>query len=175
MLVKRPALPFLHPVTLLATWFGSGLLPKAPGTWGSLGALICAWPLLAIGGSALLLGACIFVFFVGIWASQRYADALDLDDPGEVVIDEVAGQWLSLLPLGTLSTLEPSLETFVMGFVFFRLFDIWKPWPVGFLDRRLKGGLGIMVDDIVAGIYAAASLLLLFWALAWLGFAGEGL
>jgi len=133
---------------LLATWFGSGLLPKAPGTWGSLVALPCAWAIVLLGGPWLLLGACLGVFLLGLWASARYARALGAADPGSVVIDEVAGQWLALVPVAL------QLEFYPIAFIAFRFFDIVKPWPVGWLDRRLKGALGIMADDMMAGLYA---------------------
>ena len=134
----------------LATWFGSGLLPRAPGTWGSLAAIPPGLLLSWYCGPWFLLAGALAVFAAGIWAVARYAEERDLDDPGAVVIDEVAGQWIALIP----ALLNPWLVA--LAFVAFRLFDILKPWPVGLLDRELKGGLGIMADDIAAGIYAAA-------------------
>jgi len=141
--------PF-HPAALLATWFGSGLLPKAPGTWGSLAALPCAALIAWIGGHWMLLAASLAVFLVGLWASQRYAVACGKADPGAVVIDEVAGQWLALVPVALEWTLYP------LAFAAFRFFDIVKVWPANWMDRNLKGGVGIMADDMVAGLYAAA-------------------
>lgn len=139
-----------HPAHLAATLFGIGLLPKAPGTWGSLAALPGAWALLAVGGApALALGAAL-VSVLGIWAAGRYAAALGREDPGACIIDEVAGQWIALLPAG----LDP--VGFLVGFLAFRAFDIVKPWPVGWADRTLPGGFGIMADDLLAGCYAAA-------------------
>ncbi|MEX0923833.1 MAG: phosphatidylglycerophosphatase A [Rhodovibrionaceae bacterium] len=135
---------------LLATWFGAGLLPRAPGTWGSLAALPCGLLLTWAGGPWLLLAGALAVFLLGIWAGGRYAQDRSLDDPGAVVIDEVAGQWIALTP----ALLDPWLV--VLAFLAFRLFDIVKPWPIGLLDRELKGGLGIMADDVLAGVYAAA-------------------
>ncbi len=146
--MHRPALPYSHPVTLIATWFGSGLVRPAPGTWGSLAALPFAFGLAWLGGPWLLLLAAAGAFALGIWAAQGYAQASSENDPAEVVIDEVAGQWLSLVPIA----LDPLL--YPLGFLAFRLFDIAKPWPVGWLDRKVKGGLGIMADDMAAGIYA---------------------
>ena len=156
-----PPLPFFHPACLLATWFGSGLLPKAPGTWGSLAAVLCAWPLLLLGGRPLLAIASLLVVLAGFWAAERYSRAAAGEDPGEVVIDEVAGQWIALLPLvtGSLSLADYALLA-LPAFIAFRLFDIWKPWPVGWLDRNLKGGLGIMMDDVAAGAYAALACLI---------------
>lgn len=135
---------------LLATWFGSGLLPKAPGTWGSLAALPFAWLIQHYAGWPGLLAATALVFAVGVWAAGSYAGRGANPDPGEIVIDEVAGQWLAVLPAAG------SLPLYVAGFLLFRLFDIWKPWPIRTVERKLKGGLGVMADDILAGLVAAA-------------------
>ncbi len=143
-----------QPSVLIGTWFGSGLLPKAPGTWGSLAALPFAWGIESIGGQAALLFGAILAFAIGVWASARMAQNLGIKDPGVVVIDEVAGQWLALafVPLSGWS--------YVAGFLLFRLADITKPWPASLADRRLDGGLGIMLDDMIAGAYAGLVLLL---------------
>ncbi len=141
---------------LLATWFGAGLLPKAPGTWGSLAALPPGLLLLWIGGPALLVAAIVVVSVAGVWAGERYAEALGHDDPGAVVIDEVAGQWLALLPCAALGLVEIAL-----AFLLFRAADILKPWPANWADRNIPGGLGIMADDWIAGLYAAMALTLL--------------
>ncbi len=137
---------------LLATWFGAGLLPKAPGTWGSLAALPLGWAIQYFTGWAGLAVAALVVFLVGIWAADAYAKRGADPDPGEIVIDEVAGQWLALLPA------MGSPVFYLAGFLLFRLFDIWKPWPIRTVERRLKGGLGVMADDILAGLIAAALL-----------------
>ena len=142
-----------RPFMLLATWFGSGLLPKAPGTWGSLAALPFAWVIQTTGGQAALLAAAAIAFLVGIWASDRMARDIGIKDPGAVVIDEVAGQWL------TLAFVPLSAWGYAAGFALFRLADITKPWPASWADRRVGGGLGIMLDDIVAGLYAGLALL----------------
>ena len=140
---------------LIWTWFGFGLLPKAPGTWGSLAALPFAWVICSHGGYQLLLLATAGIFAVGVWMSGIAAAESGAEDPGEVVIDEVAGQWLTLV------VVPPDFLLYAAGFVLFRVFDIWKPWPVSWADRNLKGGLGIMADDILAGVYAAVILLAL--------------
>jgi phosphatidylglycerophosphatase A len=145
-----PSLPLARPAALIATWFGAGLLPKAPGTWGSLAAVPFALLLAWAGGAWLLTAGTVLLLPLGIWASGWYAARDQFDDPGEVVVDEVAGQWIALVPAG----LDP-LACF-LGFVLFRVFDVWKPWPVGWIDRSVKGGVGIMADDLVAGLYAAA-------------------
>lgn len=146
----RPGISPWHPAFLIATWFGSGLLPKAPGTWGSLAALPFAWGLSRLGGSPLLLAASLICFVVGWWASSIYVARTDAEDPGEVVIDEVAGQWLVLAAAPT------DLILYVIGFALFRALDITKPWPARWADRHVHGGLGIMLDDMLAAAYGAA-------------------
>ncbi len=137
----------------LATWFGIGNLPAAPGTFGSLAALPLAWLLANYGGATALAVAVVIVFAVGWWASAVYVETTGIDDPGPVVIDEVAGQWLTLLAAA------PGVWWhWLAGFVLFRLFDIVKPWPVGWADKRIKGGFGVMFDDILAAVYAFAFL-----------------
>ena len=153
-------LPRFHPVRLIATWFGSGDLPKAPGTWGSLAALPFAWAMLSFGPNWLLPAASLVAYLVGIRVSQLYANSLGRPDPGPVVIDEVAGQWLTLVPLGFTSQklFGCDLWGYAAGFALFRLFDIVKVWPANWMDSNLKGGLGIMSDDMVAGLYGAICL-----------------
>ncbi|MDJ0896279.1 MAG: phosphatidylglycerophosphatase A [Alphaproteobacteria bacterium] len=147
--------PFWHPPVILATWFGVGLIPIAPGTFGSLAALPFAWLMLELGGLWLLLLATVAVFAAGCWAAGRYAAASANSDPGAVVVDEVAGQWLAL------ALAAPDLGQFALAFVLFRLFDILKPWPVGWAERRFSGGFGIMIDDIAAALYALAAFALI--------------
>ncbi len=143
-------LSFWHPISLLATWFGSGLLPKAPGTWGSLAALPFAFFIVAWTGTWGLLAAAVLATLVGVWAAGVYAARSGQDDPQRVVIDEVAGQWLALVPVAH------DLRLYAVAFLAFRFFDIVKVWPARHIDRELKGGWGIMLDDVVAGLYAAA-------------------
>lgn len=132
----------------LALWFGSGLIRPAPGTWGSLAALppaaALAW---LFGWPGLLIGTAVLVP-VGLWAIGRYMQAAGQHDPKEVVIDEVAGQWLALLPVATVWELYPA------AFLLFRFFDIVKPWPASWADRSLAGPLGVMMDDLFAGGYS---------------------
>ncbi len=151
----RPSLA--SPPVLLATWFGAGYLPKAPGTFGSLAALPFAWFIMDQLGALGLSAAIVVVFIIGLWATKGYCDLSGVDDPGPVVIDEVAGQWLTLLivPL--------QWEWYLLGFVLFRIFDVFKPWPIGWMDRTIKGPMGVMVDDIAAGVYALIILLGIFW------------
>ncbi len=147
-----PAAPlgFWHPVSLIATWFGSGLLPKAPGTWGSLAALPFGFAIVAYTGTWGLAVATVVATLIGVWAAGVYAARSGREDPQSVVIDEVAGQWLALLPAAL------DLRLFVVAFLAFRFFDIVKVWPARTIDRDMKGGWGIMLDDIAAGLYAAA-------------------
>ncbi len=154
-------LAFLHPASLAATVFGAGLSPIAPGTVGSLVAVPVAWLIHMTAGPFALLLATAAVFLVGWWASAVYVDKTGFEDPGAVVIDEVAGQWLVL----AVAPLDQPHHVwyFAVGFVLFRLFDIAKPWPVSWADRRIKGGFGVMFDDILAGLYGGAVLLVLVW------------
>ncbi len=152
--------PLWHPVTLTATWFGSGLSPVAPGTAGSLAALPFAWILAVYLGPWGLTVASLIAVLVGLWAAQAYSIASGDEDPGAVVIDEVAGQWLALIPAAIAG---PTLWQFAVGFALFRIADIGKPWPANWIDRRLSGGVGIMLDDVVAGLYAAAGLAMMLY------------
>ena len=135
-----------------------GLLRPAPGTWGSAVAVPLAWGLHALGGFSLLAAATVLVAALGLW-SVGQAIGAGHDDPPEIVIDEVAGQWLALWPVSLGAErvgagfwdLYPGV---IAAFLAFRLFDIWKPGPVGWADRR-GGASGVMLDDLVAGLFAA--------------------
>jgi phosphatidylglycerophosphatase A len=143
------------PATLLATWFGSGLLRAAPGSWASLTALPCAALLVWLGGAALALAACAALFLIGIWAADEYMEAVKVHDPPAIVIDEVVGQWLTL----ALLPLDPLV--YALGFLLFRVLDVLKPWPANFIDRAVTGGFGVMLDDVVAAVYAGGALWLI--------------
>jgi phosphatidylglycerophosphatase A len=153
-------LPTWHPAALVATWFGVGRLPVAPGTWGSAVTLPIAWFLALWLGSTWLFAVAAVVFAAGWWAADVYARRHEADDPGEVVVDEVAGQLVAL------AVVPVDLVYYAAAFVLFRIADIWKPFPVSLAERRLGGGLGIMADDIVAGGYAAIVLVVASEALA---------
>lgn len=133
----------------VATWFGVGKAPIAPGTCGSLAAVIVAIPIASLGGAVAVAVAGVLASLIGIPTAGAAERAMNTKDPGSIVIDEVAGQWLALIPAGS------DLSGWILAFFAFRLFDIWKPGPIGWADRRLGGGLGIMADDILAGIMAA--------------------
>jgi len=152
--MRRTGLPCSNPAALLATWFGSGLLPWAPGSWGSLAALPFAWIIAAYAGMAGLLVAAAAVFAIGCWAAGRVERASGVKDAPFIVIDEVAGQWLALAP----APLDPLF--YLAGFLLFRLFDIAKPFPIRRIERAFPGGFGIMADDIAAGLYAALVLVI---------------
>ena len=147
-------LAWWHPAVLVATGFGVGYLPWVPGSWGSLLALGCGWGIAEAGGPIALAIAALIAFAVGWWASQRIVAASGRHDPRFIVIDEIAAQWLALLavPLDAL--------WYAAAFLLFRLFDIVKPLPIRLVERRVPGGLGIMLDDVMAAIYALVLLLI---------------
>lgn len=144
---------------MIATFFGAGYLRPAPGTWGTLAALPFAWAIGTLAGLAGFLLAIALVFGAGIWATRAETAGSDDHDPSEIVIDEVAGMWIALLPViwgasargVDLLALYPG---WIAAFVLFRLFDIWKPGPIGWADRR-GDALGVMLDDVIAGLFAA--------------------
>jgi phosphatidylglycerophosphatase A len=137
---------------LLATGFGAGYLPITPGSWASLGALPVAWAIVRIWGVSGLAAAVGLAFAVGWWAAATVTKVSATEDPGAIVIDEVAGQWLVLVA----APLDPL--AYALALLLFRIFDIWKPWPVRWADRHVKGGLGIMLDDLLAAVYAVLVL-----------------
>jgi phosphatidylglycerophosphatase A len=143
------------PSAWIATWFGAGYLAKAPGTWGSLAALPLAWAIQATLDAPGLLVATGLVFGCGLWATSRFLRESDERDPSSVVVDEVAGQWLTLLAA------PPTLLGYGLGFLLFRLFDIVKPWPIRAIERRVGGALGVMLDDLFAGLCAFLVLMLM--------------
>ncbi len=139
-----------HPAVVVASWFGSGFLPKAPGTWGSLAALPFAWIVADRAGPLGLAVAALVALLVGWAASGTIVRRGHLRDPQFIVIDEVAGQWLALVA----APLDPRF--YALGFVLFRIADILKPWPASHIDRNWHGGLAVMADDVVAALYALA-------------------
>lgn len=139
---------------LLATWFGCGLSPVAPGTAGSLGAVVLAaiaarylhWPPWSMGVAAIA------ALPLAVWAAGRASSDAGKEDPGFVVIDEVVGQWATLA-----GATASNWQALLAGFLLFRFFDIWKPAPVRQLEK-LHGGMGIVADDVMAGVYGALVL-----------------
>lgn len=136
------------PVHFLAFGFGAGLAPKAPGTAGTVVA-IPFYLLLAQTNQWIYAGLILLGLLFGIWLCGRSAESLGVHDHGGIVWDEIVGFWITMFmaPVGWFWIL--------IGFGFFRLFDILKPWPIKLVDRQIKGGLGIMLDDVLAGIMAA--------------------
>lgn len=159
--VPQPAsIVLTHPAGWLASGCGLGLAPVAPGTVGSLAALVPWWLFLQHSSPWVYLAVIGFGFLLGVVAADWVIARTHVQDPSVVVWDEFLGQWfaLFLLPAGWPWVLA--------AFALFRLFDIWKPWPVSWADRKLHGGLGAMLDDLLAGIYAFAVLQLAAWYLA---------
>ncbi|HSF91681.1 MAG TPA: phosphatidylglycerophosphatase A [Paracoccaceae bacterium] len=157
-------------IRLITTFFGAGLLPKAPGTWGSLAAIPVAYVLHGLGSFPLLAVATVGVFLLGWWATTIQTRGSDDHDPSSIVIDEVAGIWIALWPL-SYGMAHVGAEPWVFpypgwigAFLAFRLFDIWKPWPVSWADNK-HTALGVMLDDVVAGIMAA--ILVMIAAVLW--------
>ncbi len=152
-------------MNLIATLGGIGHIRPAPGTWGSLAALPLALILMLVGGPTLFVIGILVVAVAGWFATKAEMDATLEDDPQHVVIDEVLGQWITLLPVSfgaayagvSVLALWPG---WIAAFLLFRLFDIWKPGPVGWADRR-EDALGVMLDDAIAGAFAAIGVILL--------------
>ncbi len=150
---------------MLLTVGGLGLIRPAPGTWGSLAALPAALIVYWLGGPYLLALGAVVLFFAGTYATKIETDTSDDHDPGWIVIDEVVGQWIALLPvsIGAIYVARSPLDLWpgiVAGFALFRLFDIWKPWLAGRADQR-GDALGLMLDDVWAGLFAAIVVVLL--------------
>ena len=143
----------------IATIFGIGYLRPAPGTWGSLFAIILAILIVEIFGVIGFIFALLSISIFGWWATSVYLKQIKTKDPSEVVIDELVGQWIAVLPIAILAfyfKLEPFdlWPGWISSFLFFRIFDILKPSLIGWADKK-KGALGVMLDDIFAGIAAA--------------------
>ena len=151
---KIPASYLKDPRHFLSLGFGSGLAPVAPGTFGTLAAIPVYWllsplPLLAY------LGVTVLAFALGVYLCEFTSRALGVHDHSGIVWDEVVGYLITMIAMPN------DLLWMAAGFVLFRIFDIAKPWPISWADRHLSGGFGIMVDDVLAGIFALAGLHLL--------------
>ena len=147
------ALVLRDPLQWPAFGFGLGLMPFAPGTWGSLPGILLWY--LTPEDWRVQAAVAVAAFLAGIWLCGESARRIGVHDHGGIVWDEIVGMYLTLLVV-------PRDPAWVLAaFVLFRLFDIWKPWPIRDLDHRLHGGLGIMLDDVIAALYAALLLLLL--------------
>lgn len=190
---------------IIATFFGVGKFPFMPGTIGSavatlLVAILFYQPYFielqdgqlhfGVGGGYIghdhiiyvITILALFFWIVGVWASEKYSKFISKEDPGEIVIDEVAGIFTSFSLVSIIYAglyilnkeefiiyLVLAVWAFPIVFILFRIFDIWKPWHVGYADRNLKGGVGIMADDIIAGVYTAISFYIVLFALKFLG------
>lgn len=142
-------------IMALATGLYVGNIPKAPGTWGSLAAFV-PWFFMKDLPLNAYLATTAFFFIIGFFVAGSAEKILDRPDAGPIVIDEIVGMFITL-------TLVPAHPVaWLLGFVLFRIFDITKPFPVSWFDSRIHGGLGIMLDDVIAGIYALISLQLLW-------------
>jgi len=141
---------------LFITFFGTGLAPKAPGTVGSLAALVVGVALLQVVPMQTLFMLTLAISIIGIFEINKYEKATNSHDDKSIVIDEVAGMWIALMfALSSAKTMSYEYAepiAIVGSFAAFRLFDIWKPSTIGVIDRKVKGGLGVMGDDILAGI-----------------------
>ena len=147
---------WFNPIHLLALGFGSGAAPKAPGTWGTLAAVLIYWPLSQLSPDHYLL-MLLVTSVMGIYICGQTARDLGVHDHGSIVWDEFVGFWITMFaaPVGWVWV--------VMGFVLFRFFDIIKPWPISWIDKKITGGFGIMLDDVIAGVMAAVVLKGIAW------------
>ncbi|NOX27639.1 MAG: phosphatidylglycerophosphatase A [Gammaproteobacteria bacterium] len=146
-----------NPIHALSLGFGTGLAPKAPGTFGTLVGVALYWLLCSLQLSlTVYIAITVLCFVLGVWLCGYTAKALGVHDHPAIVWDEVVGYLITM-------TFAPSGWLWMLiGFALFRLFDIWKPWPIRVIDRSVHGGFGIMFDDVLAGIYAAIVLALIF-------------
>ncbi len=150
---------------LFLTFFYSGLAPKAPGTFGSIAGLIAALPILHFAPVTTLLLLTILVTILAVDAINKEEQESGIHDASSIVIDEVVGIWIALY-LSSATLLQ-----IILSLLLFRLFDIWKPSIIGKIDRDIQGGLGVMGDDIIAGIFAGLSSAIIYGGLLKLGFA----
>lgn len=149
-------------VKTIATFFGSGLSPKIPGTMGTLATVPLVF-LLSFLGPYFYMGFIIFLFPIGLWAAEMYERAKGQHDSREIVIDEVLGFLI------TMTWLPMTWQSMLFGFVLFRVLDILKPFPIGLIDKKVQGGLGVIADDVVAGLAANIALQVIYNQTSWLG------
>ncbi|MDR3503143.1 MAG: phosphatidylglycerophosphatase A [Legionella sp.] len=147
------------PVYFIAFGFGSGLMPKAPGTWGTVAA-VPVYLLLMHCNPIVYLILTALAFILGVWVSDKVSNELGVHDYKGIVWDEVVGYLL------TMFMAPQGLKWMLCGFILFRIFDIWKPQPIGYIDEKVKGGMGIMLDDVIAAIPAWIIMQLLAWSFA---------
>ncbi|QLG87608.1 phosphatidylglycerophosphatase A [Chitinibacter bivalviorum] len=150
-----PSWAFLrsHPAHMLSFGFGSGLAQKAPGTWGTLVALPIFAALQIVLPNPIIFVFCVPLFALGVYAAELTGRALGVSDYGGIVIDEIVAMMMVLC-------FTPNTPlAWLLAFALFRLFDIIKPWPISWFDRRVKGGLGVMLDDLIAALFAIAGII----------------
>lgn len=148
---------FWHPAALISTWFGAGLMPIGPGTWGSAASLPFGFLLMWLGGQTALIVGIVVVTAIGWWAAGVFVKALNAQDPPEIVVDEVVAQWLVL-------TITPmTWWGYFAAFLVFRFFDTLKPWPIYLIDQNVDGAAGVMLDDLAAGAVAFLAMAALVW------------
>jgi phosphatidylglycerophosphatase A len=147
---------------MLATFFGAGTLPKSPGTWGSLATLPFIY-LLNLAGPLIYMAAVVIMLPVSVIAAEIFGREHNTQDDQRIVIDEVIGMMI------TMTWMPQTWQAFLAGFVLFRFFDILKPPPISYFDKRVKGGLGVVMDDVVAGIIASIIMQILYSQTNWLG------
>ncbi len=145
---------YLSPPLLIATWFGSGLIPKAPGTWGSLASVPFGVALHYFFGIYGLLIAIALIAVIGTLCAHEFESQAHTHDDKRIVVDETLGQWIALLPLSYTHN-----WSILAAFVLFRIFDVLKPWPISYIDKHIPGAIGVMLDDALAGLIAGFILL----------------
>lgn len=138
----------LHPTALVATLFGIGRLRPAPGTLGTLAALPVGYAISSAGGIPALITAALLITIIGTFAAQKYGTASGEKDDQSIVVDEAAGLWIAAIPA------ETHIGLWITAFLLFRFFDIYKPWPASYFDKRKTGGFDVMMDDVIAGLFA---------------------
>ncbi|ALO45408.1 phosphatidylglycerophosphatase A family protein [Pseudohongiella spirulinae] len=153
-MASTPRSVWHNPVHFLAFGLGSGAAPRAPGTFGTVAAVVI-YLLLPVSNPLLYSAILLLSFAVGVWLCGKTARDIGVHDHGGIVWDEFVGYWLTMLMA------PPGWFWIVVGFLLFRFFDIIKPWPIRWLDRHVHGGLGIMIDDVLAGLFALVCLQLL--------------
>lgn len=156
-----------NPWHLLATGFGSGLSPIIPGTMGTLASIPLYLLLVQLPLSVYLI-AVVIACIIGIKICDVTSQDMGVHDHGSIVWDEFAGFWITMAIVPALKLPADDWKWLITGFVLFRFFDMVKPWPIGWLDKRMHGGLGIMIDDIVAGVMAGLCLYLVGHFAGWL-------
>jgi phosphatidylglycerophosphatase A len=148
----RQRISLLNPVHFLALGFGSGLAPKMPGTFGTLASLPLVVLLSHYAGFSLYVFVTLLICIAGIWICDKTAEDMGVHDDSSIVWDELAGMLITMIAVPL------SWQTLLVGFLLFRFFDIIKPWPISYLDKYVHGGFGIMIDDVLAGLFALGVL-----------------